>query len=113
MAGEITINKRKVLDYTSGFLETIYYELEKVIEKKNIQLNKELDAFINELYLICRARFSYFDITEFLTTYESVDEFLAILKETIENLALQLNKPSIEDLWKLYSELTSYREELK
>lgn len=112
MAGEISINDKDVLNYTSGFFQIIYNEMEEVIREKSKNLTPEMINFMNKMKIHSKGCFPYFDVAEYIKTSDSLQELLSILEETINRLKGAVLETAIASLWDFYKELMIYGDEL-
>ena len=115
MAGKITIYDKDVLNYSSGFFETIYNEMEDVIYENQITITPEISNFMNIMQVHSKGAFPYFNIEKYIKSHEGVVILLNILEEVIHRLDQegQIYKSLITALWGFYKELMAYGDELK
>ena len=83
MSGSITINKKDVLLFSSGFFETIYKEMENIVDEGYFKLNSEMINFMEVMRIHREAGLPYFEITKHIKTLSGLKQLLMLLAEVI------------------------------
>ncbi len=113
MSGSITINKKDVLLFSSGFFETIYKEMENIVDEGYFKLNSEMINFMEVMRIHSEAGLPYFEITKHIKTLSGLNQLLMLLAEVINRFQKsgQVYESSIKAMWNFYKELMNYRNE--
>lgn len=114
MACNVQLEKKIILQTTSGVMEALHLEFLHIVEDKNIIMNDDLQNFIDKLqFSSLTTGGEPFYIEEIITSSEKMQTIIFILAIAINNIKSELAGFALKDLWNFYGELEKYKKELK
>ena len=114
MAASIFKNDDEIFRCSIGIFDSLYNEMNDIVQQEEVETNKEFDHFMKELdETLFTLGGTLIDVEEIFTQSKNLDILISLVERVIYILRSQVQKYVVEKLWKFHAELIKYQEELK
>lgn len=113
MTCAIKKNGHILIRRSTSIFESLYHEINDIVEQEEVETNDEFNHFMNELdHSVFTMGGVAPDIGHTFTQSANLDILILLLERVIYILRSQVQTYVVEDLWKLHAALIKYKEEL-